>query len=101
MDAKELRRYHIDDSGMADHCNTTYVLARDLDNALSAQAAEVERIRDACNGMLYDLDSFEGPEKWIDGDFPHYCPAGRMVDMKHIARIRASLSSASKKEPTP
>ena len=77
------------------------VVTQFISSALSARAAEVERLREACKGMLADLDSFEGPEKWINGDFPHYCPAGRMVDMKHIALIRALLFPPDAPEPTP
>lgn len=55
--------------------------------------AERSELEKACRDMLEDLDSFDGPEKHVDGPFAHFCPAGRMLDMKHAARIRAILLS--------
>ena len=52
---------------------------------------EVAELRSACNTLLAEWDSFDGPERFVDGDFPHFSPAGRMVNTEHVARIRAIL----------
>jgi hypothetical protein len=67
-----------------------------------AQIATIKAQRDellaAAKDMLADLDSFDGPEKFIDGEYPHFSPCGRMLDMKHAARFRAAIANAEAKE---
>ena len=58
--------------------------------------AQNDELLVAAKDMLADLDSFDGPEKFIDGEYPHFSPCGRMLDMKHAARFRAAIANAER-----
>lgn len=78
-------------------CDTLDSIIDDVILAEHAEASTLKAQRDLmiaiCNDMLEDLDSFDGPEKYTPAPFAHFTPAGRMLDMKHAAKIRSAIAS--------